>query len=51
MIGKSNLVPIHEKESENLIKNYRPVSLLPIFSKVLERLVFNMLFNFFLQNK
>ena len=48
---KSNVVPIHKKESKNLIKNYRPVSILPMFSKVFERLVFNTLFNFFLQNK
>ena len=40
-----------KKESKNLIKNYRPISLLSMFSKVFERLVFNMLFNFFLQNK
>ena len=40
-----------KKESKNLIKNYRPISLLPIFSKVFERLVFNTLFNFFSQNK
>ena len=48
---KSNVVPIHIKESKNLIKNSRPISLLPIFSKVFERLVINALFNFFLQNK
>ena len=48
---KSNVVPIHQKESKNLIKNYRPISLLPIFSKAFERLLFNTLFNFFLQNK
>ena len=48
---KSNVVPIHEKESKILIKNYRPISLLPIFSKVFERLVFKTLFNFLLQNK
>ena len=48
---KNNVVLIHKKESKNLIKNYRPISLLPIFSKVFEKLVFNMLFNFFLQYK
>ena len=37
---KSNVVPIHKKESKNLIKSYQPISLLPIFSKVFERLVF-----------
>ena len=28
---KANVVPIHKKESKNLLKNYRPFSLLPIF--------------------
>ena len=41
---KSIVVPIHKKESINLIKNYQPLSLLPIFSKVFERLFFNMFF-------
>ena len=48
---KSNVVPIHKRDSKNLIKNYRPISLLPIFSKVFERLIFNSLFNYFIQNK
>ena len=48
---KKNVVPYHKKKSKNLTKNYRPISLLPIFSKVFERLVSNTLFNFFLQNK
>ena len=37
---KSNVVTIHKKESKNLIKHYRPISLLPVFSKVFEWLVF-----------
>ena len=36
---KSNVVPVHKKESTNLIKNYRPISLLPILSKIFERLM------------
>ena len=48
---KSNVVPIHQRDSKNLIKNYRPISLFPIFSKVFERLIFNSLFNYFIQNK
>ena len=44
---KSNVVPVHKKESTNLIKNYRSISLLPIFSKIFERLIFNSLFNHF----
>ena len=47
---KSNVAPIHKKEIKNLIKNYRPISLLPVFSKVFERIIFNSLFNYFLEN-
>ena len=49
-IKNKNVVPIHKKESKNWIKNYRPISLLPIFSKILERLIFNSIFIFFRQN-
>ena len=41
---------LHEQESKNLIKVYQPISLLPIFIKVLERLIFNSMFNYFRQN-
>ena len=34
-----------------MIKSYRPISLLPIFSKIFERLTFNSLINYFMQNK
>ena len=46
---KSNALPIHNRESKNLIKNYRHICFLSIFSKVFERLVFNSLFNYFMQ--
>lgn len=29
-------IPLHKKEEKMYMKNYRPVSLLPIFSKILE---------------
>ena len=38
-------------KAKNLIKNYRPVSLLPIFSKIYERVIYNVLFNYFKDNK
>ena len=51
MIGKkSNIVPVHKKENKNLIKNYRPISLLPVFSKIYERLIFNSIFSYFIKN-
>ena len=48
---KANVVPIHKKESKNLLKNYRPISLLPIFGKTCERIIFKELFNHFHQNQ
>ena len=48
---KAHVVPIHKKEDKTLIKNYRPISLLPIFGKIFERVIYNSLFNHFLSNK
>ena len=28
----TNVVPVHKKEDKSLVKNYRPISLLPIFA-------------------
>ena len=42
----SNVVPIHKKESKNLIKNYWCIVLLPILSKILQMLIFNSKYNF-----
>ena len=33
---RANLVPIHKKNEKNLKSNYRPVSLLSSFGKMLE---------------
>ena len=48
---KANIVPIHKKGDKQTLKNYRPVSLLPICGKIFERLIFNEMFRFFLDNK
>ena len=47
---KTNVVPIHEKNDKQCIRNYRPVSLLPICSKIFEILLFNELYKFFNEN-
>ena len=33
------------------MKNYRPISLLPIFGKIFERVIFKDLFNYFYKNE
>ena len=48
---KANIVPIHKKRRQTNTRNYRPVSLLPICGKILERLMFNEMFNYFIENK
>lgn len=40
------VVPIHKSGDTNDISNYRPISLLPIFSKVLEKIVHNRVYNY-----
>ena len=37
----AKVIPIYKKENVEIFSNYRPVSVLPCFSKILERLVFN----------
>ena len=40
-----------KKGDKQIYKNYRPVSLLPIFGKILERLILEEMFPFFIENK
>lgn len=42
----AKVIPIHKKEDHTLIANYRPISVLSSFSKILERLVYNRLVSF-----
>ena len=46
----ANVVPVHKKSDKQILKNYRPVSLLPICGKVFERLIYNSLFEYFIEN-
>ena len=42
----ANVTPIFKKGDKQLIKNYRPISLLPICGKILEKLIFNELYSY-----
>ena len=46
-----NIVPIYKIGEMQTLKNYCPVSLLPIRGKILEGLLFNEMLNFFIKNK
>ena len=48
--NKGNIVPVHKKSDKQNIKNYRPVPLLPIQSKIFERLIFNEMFKSFISD-
>ena len=48
---KGNVVPIHKKDDKQCLKNYRPISLLPICEKTFENLILNEMFKFFIGNK
>ena len=37
---RANVTPIHKKEHKQIIKNYRPISLLPVRTKLFEKILF-----------
>ena len=48
---KGNITPVHKKQSKNFVKNYRPISLLPILEKIFEKVIYNNLFRHLESNK
>ena len=48
---KANVVPVHIKNNKQVIENYRPISLLPVSGKILERIIYNKMFEFFSENE
>ena len=47
---KGNVIPVHKKESRQLKKNYRPISLLPICGKILEKIIFDVIYKHLTDN-
>ena len=43
-LGK--ITPIFKKDNEELLENYRPVSTLPIFGKIFEKIIYRRLYSF-----
>ena len=48
--NKANVIPIHKKDSKNLLKNCRPISLLPICGKIFEKCIYNTIYSYFENN-
>ena len=43
-VGK--ITPIYKKDNPELLENYRPVSTLPIFGKIFEKVIYERLYSF-----
>ena len=47
---KAKIAPVHKAGDPKIAKNYRPISLLPIISKVLEKIISSQMKNFLFEN-
>ena len=45
-----NTVPVHKKGNKQVVNNYKPVSLLLIFGKYFEKILFNSIFGYLKEN-
>ena len=46
----ARLVPIHKKGPRNLTENYRPISILPAISKIMERIMYDQIYQYLTDN-
>ena len=42
----AKVIAIHKKDETNVFNNYRPISLLPVLSKIYEKVVFTQLYQY-----
>ena len=48
---RSHIIPLHKNNNKQLVKNYRAISLLPIFGKIFEKIIFNKIYQFLLEER
>ena len=46
----AKVIPIHKKDDNKLFNNYRPISLLPVMSKIVEKCIYKQLYDYFQKN-
>ena len=46
----AKVIPIFKKDDNNIFNNYRPILLLPVLSKVVEKVICSLINNFFITN-
>ena len=47
----TKVIPIFKKGDEELFSNYRPISILPAISKIIEKVIYQKMYSFFQQNE
>ena len=47
----AKITPIHKKESKLDFLNYRPISLLSVFSKIYEKLIYTRVYSYLIKNE
>ena len=46
----AKVLPLYKEDDKKLLNNYRPISLLPVISKIFERIIYNQLYSYFETN-
>jgi len=46
----AKVIPIYKKDNPLLCENYRPISLLPVFSKIFEKTIYTRMYAYLIQN-
>ena len=47
----SEVIPLYKNKEKHIMNNYRPISLLPVTSKILEKIIYKRVYNFLVKNK
>ena len=49
-IKTAKIIPLYQKNDDEIMNNYRPISLLPVFSKIFEKVVQNQVYHYLNSN-